>query len=124
MIFVGGQHLGDVAFGIGNPEGLLIEFQLGEPGLLELLMPAPARFLALAMDQIGAFDLLDEKVICSLAESRAGCAAVACPASRCYSRWSSPPALGAKAVSSVDGPGPGAGGSLKMKVCHSSLSRA
>jgi hypothetical protein len=66
LILVRWQHLGDVAFRLTNAEGLVIEFQLGEPGPLELLMPA--RFLALATDQIGAFDLLDEQVICSLAE--------------------------------------------------------
>jgi hypothetical protein len=59
----------------------------------------------------------------AVSASRAGGAATAA-LSRCYSRWPSPPAPGSKAVSSGGGPPSGAGGSLKMKVCHSSLSRA
>ena len=95
LILVRWQHLGDVAFGIGNAEGLVSELQLGEPGLLELLMPA--RCLALAMDQIGAFDLLDEKVICSLAE-RYGVSSQAMSFRLAYLGYPVPCASGGKAA--------------------------
>ena len=70
LIVIGGQYIGDEPFGLGNAKGLVIEFQLREPGLLELLdarlIPGRWRWIRLEHSICR-----DEKVICSLAPSPA-----------------------------------------------------